>query len=56
MENGTEVPLKTKNRATIWPCKPVPDHISREKHDPKAYMHPDIHCGTVYSSQDMEAT
>ena len=26
------------------------------KHDPKGYMHPDVHCSTVYNSQDMEAT
>ena len=25
--------LKTKNRATIWPCNPTPGHISREKHE-----------------------
>ena len=24
--------------------------------DPKGYMHPDVHCSTVYNSQDMEAT
>ena len=29
---------------------------SGEKHNLKRSMHPDIHCSTVYSSQDMEAT
>ena len=33
----------------FWP------HIQR-KHGPKGYMHPDVHCSTGYSSQDMEAT
>ena len=31
-------------------------HISGQKHDPKEYMHPNVHCSTVYNSQDMEAT
>ena len=51
-----EVPYIYKNRFTIWPCNPTPGHISREKHDLKGYMHPNVHCSTVYNSQDMEAT
>ena len=27
-----------------------------EKHDSKGYMHSNVHCSTVYNSQDMEAT
>ena len=54
MENGMEVPLKTRNRTTIWPCKPTPGHIAREKHNPNRCMHPNIRCSTVYNSQDME--
>ena len=34
---------------------PIPGHISRENHNLKRYMHPNIHCSTVYSGQDMEA-
>ena len=50
--------LKTKNRATATrgPSNPIPGHISGKKHDPKGYMYPDIHCSTVYNSQDKEAT
>ena len=50
--------LKTKNRATVTrgPSNPIPGHISGKKHDPKGYMYPDIHCSTVYNSQDKEAT
>ena len=29
--------------------------MSGGKHDPKGYMHPNVHCSTVYNSQDMEA-
>ena len=28
----------------------------KKKHDPKGYMHPNVHCSPVYKSQDMEAT
>ena len=31
-------------------------HISKEKHDLKGYMHLNVHCSTVYNSQDMIAT
>ena len=31
-------------------------HISRGKYDLKGYMHPSVHCCTVYNSKDMEAT
>ena len=47
--------LKTKKQAIIWPCNSTPGQISKEKHDPKGYMHPNIHCSTVYNNQDMEA-
>ena len=43
-------------RATIWPWKPIAGHILRVKHDPKGCMHPNVHCSTVYNSQDTEAT
>ena len=55
MQNSTEVPYKTKNRATIWSSNPTPGHRSAKEH-PKGYMHPSVHCNTIYSSQDMEET
>ena len=30
--------------------------ISRENHTSKRYMHPTVHCNTIYNSQDREAT
>ena len=27
MENGTEIPLKTRNKTTIWPSNPTPRYI-----------------------------
>ena len=56
MENNMKVPYKTKNRATIWSSNPTPGHISRENYNSKGYMHPNVHCSTIYNSQDMEAT
>ena len=35
---------------------PTPGHISRENHSSRRYMHPSVHCSTIYNSQDMEAT
>ena len=32
----------------------TPGHISRENHNLKWSMHPNIHCSIIYSSQDME--
>ena len=31
-------------------------HLSKENHNLKRYIHPNVHCNTVYNSQDMEAT
>ena len=46
---------KTKNRTTIWSCDPTPGHISRENHKrSKRCIYPNIHCSTIYDSQDME--
>ena len=39
----------------IWPSDPIPWHIPRESHNSKRYMHPSVHCSTIYSSQDLEA-
>ena len=35
---------------------PTPGHISKENHNLKRYMHPNVHCSTIYNNQDMEAT
>ena len=56
MENNIEVPQKIKNRVTIRSSNPTPGYISREKSNSKRYMYPNVHCSTIYNSQDMEAT
>ena len=40
----------------MWSCNTTVGHIPGEKHGPKGHMHHNIHCSTVYNSQDMEAT
>ena len=44
--------LKTKNRATIQPCNPIPGHISREKHNLKGSMYHNVHCSIVYNNRE----
>ena len=34
----------------------TPRHLSRENHNLKRYMHPNVHCSTIYNRQDMETT
>ena len=52
-----EVPLKTKNRATIWSSNSTPGYIARENENTnlKIYVHFNIHSSTIYNSQGMEA-
>ena len=52
---ATPVAVK-KNGTTIWSSNPTPGHIPRENHNSKRYMQPNVHHGTIYSSQDMETT
>ena len=46
---------KLKIELLYYPAIPIPN-ISRENHNLKRYMHPNVHCSTIYNSQDMEAT
>ena len=48
--------LKTKNRITIWPSNHTTGHIPKENHNSQWHMKPNVHCSTIYNSQDMEAT
>ena len=50
-----QVPYETKNRATIQSTNTTWGHIF-EENDTEKYMHPNIHCSTIYSRKDMEAT
>jgi len=56
MGNSMEVPPKTQQRTTICPSNPTPEYILKESHNSKIYMHPSVHCNTIYKSQDMYVT
>ena len=42
--------LKTKSRTTIWSSNPTPGHIFGDYYNSKIYMHPNVHCSTIYNS------
>ena len=46
---------KLKVRATMWPSITTLGLISGENANSKRYVHPSVHCSTVYNRQDMEA-
>ena len=50
------IAFQAKNRIIIWSSSPTPRHLSREDHDLKRYMCSSVHCSTIYSSQEVEAT
>ena len=47
--------LKKLNGTAMWSSTPVPAHITRENHNLKRCMHPNVCCSTIYNRQDMEA-
>ena len=56
MENSVEIPEKTGNRTAIRPSNPTAGHTHRGNQKGKRHVYPNVHCSTVYNSQDMEAT
>ena len=50
MENSMEVSLKSKSRATMWSSNPTPGYISGKNHNSNRYMHPSVHCSTIYKT------
>ena len=45
-----------KPKTIIWPSNPTTGHIPWENHGSKRHMYPDVHCSTIYNSQDMKPT
>ena len=56
VENSVEIPLTTGTRTAIQPSNPTAVYTCGGNQDWKRHMYPDVHCSTVYNSQDMEAT
>lgn len=42
--------------STIWSSDLTPEHASEENYNLNRYMHPSVHWGTIYNTQDVEAT
>ena len=47
---------KNGNRIAIRPSNPISGHPHRGNQNWKRHVYPNVHCSTVYNSQDMEAT
>ena len=48
--------LKTKMRITVWFSHPTAGHILGEYNNSKSFIHPNVHCSTIWNSQILEAT
>ena len=48
--------LKSGRRTAIWRSNPTPGHTHWGNQNWKRHMYPNVHQGTVYNSQGMEAT
>ena len=52
-----EVPSKTKIELPFDQAIPfLGMYLEKTKINLKSYMHANVHCSTIYNSQDMEAT
>ena len=40
----------------LWPSNPTAGHTHQGNQNWKRHVYPNVHCSTVYNSQDMEAT
>ena len=47
---------KLKNRTALWSSNPTAGHTHWGNQNWKRHVYPNVHCSTVYNSQDMEAT
>ena len=54
-----DVPLKIKNRTSMWSSNPTFEYISKGYEDIKTdywYLHSHVHHSIIHNSQDMETT
>ena len=45
---------QSKDKATILSSNLTPGYISGENNNSRRYIHPDVHCRTIYNNQDMK--
>ena len=48
--------LEEKKKWSNYKIQPIPGHVCGENHNLDKYMYVNVHCSTIYNSQDMEAT
>ena len=51
-----ELAVLVLKKLEIWPSNTTSGHTHWGKQIWKRHVHPNVHCSTVYNSQDMEAT
>ena len=56
MENSREMPLKTKNRTTLWSSNPTTGHTPRENNNFRRHMCPSVHSSATHDSYYREAS
>ena len=54
--NSMEIPLKTRNKSTVWPATPLLGIYHEKIIMKKRHKYPNVHYSTIYSNQGMEAT
>ena len=54
MEDGMEIPLKTRNQTTTWPSNPSLRHLPCGNQNWKRRINPNVYC--IYNSRNMGAT
>jgi len=47
LESSIEIPLKSRNEATIQPSKSTTGHILSENQNRNRHMYPNVHCSTT---------
>ena len=58
LEHSVAIPLKTKNRTTVWSSKSTCGYIWKKKKWNailKRFMYPNVHSSTIYNSQGINA-
>ena len=54
--NSLKKKKKARNKTTIWPSNPTIRHIPFKNQSQKRHTYSSVHCSTIYSRQDMEAS
>ena len=58
MENSMEIPLKIKNRPTVWSSNFTSGYLFEENENTNSqrYMYTHVYCSIIYNNHDMDTT